>query len=37
MWLYAQAWLPLLTIALIAAASFSIASFMMGHAKSQRR
>ena len=34
MLLYMQTWLPLLTITLTAAIFFSVASFIMGHAKS---
>jgi hypothetical protein len=37
MWFYVQTWFPLLTIALTAAICFSVASFIMGHAKHQRR
>ena len=37
MWLYIQTWIPLLTIALTAAIFFSVASFMMGQARSRRR
>jgi hypothetical protein len=37
MWSYVQAWFPLLTIALTAAICFCVASFIMGHTKSQRR
>jgi hypothetical protein len=33
MLLYAQAWLPLVTITLAAAILFGVASFMMTHAK----
>jgi hypothetical protein len=33
MLLYVQTWLPLLTITLTAAIFFSVASFIMGHAK----
>jgi hypothetical protein len=33
MLLYVQTWLPLLTITLTAAICFSVASFLMGHAK----
>jgi len=34
MLLYLQTWLPLVTVALTAAIFFSVASFIMGHAKS---
>jgi hypothetical protein len=37
MWFYVQTWFPLLTIALTAAICFSVASFIMRHAKPQRR
>ncbi len=37
MWFYVQMWFPLLTIALTAAICFSVASFIMGHTKPQRR
>jgi hypothetical protein len=30
---YLQTWLPLLTVTLTAAIFFSVASFLMGHAK----
>jgi hypothetical protein len=33
MWLYIQTWLPLFTVALTAAVCFSVASFLMAHAK----
>ena len=35
MWLYIETWLSLLTIALTAAICFSVASFIMGHARPQ--
>jgi hypothetical protein len=35
MWFYIQTWLPLLTIALTAAISVSVASFIMGQTRSQ--
>ena len=33
MLLYLQTWLPLVTVTLTAAIFFSVASFVMGHAK----
>ena len=37
MLLYLQTWLPLVTVTLTAAIFFSVASFLMGHAKPSGR
>jgi len=37
MWLHIQTWLPLLTIALTAALCFSVASFIMGQTRPEKR